>query len=43
MELIAKKTTVTHSTSGDMPKSWLNLLNQDGEYIELALAWQLVG
>lgn len=42
LELMAKKITVSQSTSGDMPDSGLDVLNQDGDSIEVALAKQLV-
>jgi len=41
--LMAKKIAVSQSTSGDMPDSGLDVLNQDGDSIEVALARQLVG
>jgi hypothetical protein len=43
LELMAKKIAVSQSTSGDMPDSGLDVLNQDGDSIEVALARQLVG
>lgn len=43
LELMAKKIAVSQSTSGDMPESGLDVLNQGGESIEVALARQLVG
>jgi SNF2 family DNA or RNA helicase len=43
LELMAKKIAVAQSTSGDMPESGLDVLNQDGDSIEVALARQLVG
>jgi hypothetical protein len=43
LELMAKKIAVAQSTSGDMPESGLDVLNQGGESIEVALARQLVG
>ena len=43
LELMAKKIAVAQSTSGDMPESGLDVLNQDGDSIEVALAKQLVG
>ncbi|MCP5190702.1 MAG: DEAD/DEAH box helicase [Pseudomonadales bacterium] len=43
LELMAKKIAVSQSTSGDMPESGLDVLNQDGDSIEVALARQLVG
>jgi SNF2 family DNA or RNA helicase len=42
LELMAKKITVSQSTSGDVPESGLNVLNQDGDSVEVALARQLV-
>ncbi|MEG7523126.1 MAG: DEAD/DEAH box helicase, partial [Chromatiales bacterium] len=43
LSLIAKKIAVSQSTSGDMPDTGLDVLNQDGDSIEVALARQLVG
>ncbi len=40
--LMAKKIAVSQSTSGDMPDTGLDVLNQDGDSIEVALAKQLV-
>ncbi len=42
LELMAKKIAVSQSTSGDMPESGLDVLNQGGDSIEVALAKQLV-
>jgi hypothetical protein len=42
LELMAKKILVWQSTSGDMPESRLEVLNQDGDSVEVALARQLV-
>jgi hypothetical protein len=42
LKLMAKKIAVSQSTSGDMPESGLDVLNQDGDSIEVALAKQLV-
>jgi superfamily II DNA or RNA helicase len=42
LELMAKKIAVAQSTSGDMPDSGLDVLNQSGDSIEVALARQLV-
>ncbi|MDR2452370.1 MAG: DEAD/DEAH box helicase [Candidatus Accumulibacter sp.] len=42
LELMAKKIMVSQSTSGDMPDSGLDVLNQDGDSVEVALARQLV-
>jgi len=39
---MGKKVTVSQSTSGDMPESGLDVLNQDGDSIEVALAKQLI-
>ena len=43
LTLMAKKIAVSQSTSGDMPETGLEVLNQDGDSIEVALAKQLVG
>ena len=42
LELMAKKIAVSQSTSGDMPDSGLDILNQSGDSIEVALAKQLL-
>ena len=42
LELMAKKIAVTQSTSGDMPESGLDILNQSDDSMEIALAKQLV-
>lgn len=42
LELMAKKIAVSQSTSGDMPESGLDILNQNEDSIEVALAKQLV-
>lgn len=42
LELMAKKIAVSQSTSGDMPESGLDILNQSGDSIEVALAKQLL-
>jgi Type III restriction enzyme, res subunit len=42
LKLMGKKIAVSQSTSGDMPESGLDVLNQDGDSIEVALAKQLV-
>ncbi len=42
LKLMAKKITVSQSTSGDVPESGLDVLNQDGDSVEVALARQLV-
>lgn len=43
LALMAKKIAVSQSTSGDMPDSGLDVLNQGGDAIEVALAKQLIG
>ena len=43
LSLMAKKIAVAQSTSGDMPESGLDVLNQGGDSIEVALAKSLVG
>lgn len=40
--LMGKKIAVSQSTSGDMPDTGLDVLNQDGDSIEVALAKQLL-
>jgi SNF2 family DNA or RNA helicase len=42
LKLMAKKIAVSQSASGDMPDSGLDVLNQGGDSIEVALAKQLV-
>ncbi|MEW8437662.1 MAG: SNF2-related protein [Candidatus Thiodiazotropha taylori] len=42
LSLMARKIAVSQSTSGDMPDSGLDVLNQDGESIEVELAKQLL-
>lgn len=42
LELMAKKIAVSQSTSGDMPESGLDVLNQNGDSIEVALAKRLI-
>lgn len=42
LELMAKKISVSQSTSGEVPDSGLDVLNQDGDSVEIALARQLV-
>lgn len=42
LELMGKKVAVSQSTSGDMPESGLDILNQGGDSIEVALAKQIV-
>jgi hypothetical protein len=39
---MAKKMAVTQSTSGTIPDTGLDCLNQDGDSVEIALAKQLV-
>ena len=41
LELMAKKIAVSQSTSGDVPECGLDVLNQDGDSVEIALARQL--
>lgn len=41
LALMAKKIAVSQSTSGDVPESGLDILNQDGDSVEIALARQL--
>lgn len=41
LALMAKKISVSQSTSGDVPDSGLDVLNQDGDSVEIALARQL--
>jgi hypothetical protein len=43
LTLMAKKIAVSQSTSGTMPETGLDSLNQDGDSIEVALARQLAG
>lgn len=43
LELMSKKIAVSQSTSGDMPDTGLDVLNSDGDSIEVALAKQLLG
>lgn len=43
LRLMAKKIAVSQSTSGDMPDTGLDVLNSDGDSIEVALAKQLLG
>ena len=43
LALMAKKIVVSQSTSGDMPDSGLDVLNQSGDSVEVALAKQLLG
>ncbi len=42
LALMARKILVSQSTSGDVPESGLDVLNQDGDSVEVALARQLV-
>ncbi|KGM38754.1 hypothetical protein JY96_21170 [Aquabacterium sp. NJ1] len=42
LELMSKKIAVSQSTSGDMPDSGLDVLNQSGDSIEVALAKQML-
>lgn len=42
LELMAKKIAVAMSTSGEVPECGLDILNQDGDSVEVALARQLV-
>ncbi len=42
LQLMAKKIAVSQSTSGDVPDSGLDSLNQDGDSVEMALARQLL-
>ncbi len=42
LQLMAEKITVSQSTSGDMPDTGLDVLNQSGDSIEVALAKQLM-
>jgi SNF2 family DNA or RNA helicase len=42
MTLMARKIAVSQSTSGDMPESGLDVLNQSGDSVEVALAKKLL-
>lgn len=42
LQLMSQKIAVSQSTSGDMPDSGLDVLNQSGDSIEVALAKQLI-
>ncbi|MGK2926850.1 MAG: helicase-related protein, partial [Lysobacterales bacterium] len=42
LQLMGKKVAVSQSTSGDVPESGLDVLNQDDEALEVALAKQLL-
>lgn len=41
LSLMARKIAVAQSTSGDMPETGLDVLNQEGDSIEVELARQL--
>jgi hypothetical protein len=43
LSLMAKKIAVSQSTAGTMPETGLDILNQEGDSVEMALAKQLVG
>jgi superfamily II DNA or RNA helicase len=43
LQLMARKIAVSQSTSGDMPDSGLDVLNQSGDSVEVALAKKLLG
>lgn len=42
LDLMARKISVAQSTAGDVPESGLDILNSDGDSVEVALAKQLV-
>ncbi len=42
LELMAKKIAVTQSTSGEMPENGLDVLNSDGDSVEVTLAKSLL-
>lgn len=42
LALMAQKIAVSQSTSGDMPETGLDVLNQAGDSIEVALAKKLI-
>jgi hypothetical protein len=42
LRLMAKKIAVSQSTSGDMPDSGLDVLNDAGDSLEVALAKKLL-
>ena len=42
LQLMAKKIAVSQSTSGNMPESGLDVLNDNGDSVEMALAKQLI-
>ncbi|ECU9386616.1 DEAD/DEAH box helicase, partial [Salmonella enterica subsp. enterica serovar Newport] len=41
LDLMARKIAVAQSTAGDVPESGLDILNSDGDSVEIALAKQL--
>nr|WP_242452297.1 DEAD/DEAH box helicase [Morganella morganii] len=43
LDLMARKIAVAQSTAGDVPESGLDILNSDGDSVEIALAKQLIG
>ena len=42
LALMAKKIAVAQSTAGEIPESGLDILNQDGDSVEVALAKRLL-
>ncbi|HDP0319670.1 TPA: DEAD/DEAH box helicase, partial [Salmonella enterica subsp. enterica serovar Concord] len=42
LDLMARKIAVAQSTAGDVPESGLDILNSDGDSVEIALAKQLL-
>lgn len=42
LDLMARKIAVAQSTAGDLPESGLDILNSDGDSVEIALAKQLM-
>jgi hypothetical protein len=42
LKLMAQKIAVAQSTAGEMPDTGLDVLNQGGDSVEVALAKQLV-
>jgi hypothetical protein len=42
LTLMAKKIAVSQSTSGEMPETGLDVLNPDGDSLEVALAKRLI-
>ncbi|MCX8967317.1 DEAD/DEAH box helicase [Erwinia psidii] len=42
LDLMARKIAVVQSTAGDVPESGLDILNSDGDSVEIALAKQLL-